>query len=119
MRWLVLVAVAVAVAAASLVSDPQVPTVGFVPGVASDKVWHAVGFFCLTTVALYAFDERPLAVAVGVVVLGGGIELAQGFVSYRTASILDATANAFGVAVAFGVVAAVRRAENVRQLKTF
>lgn len=118
-RWIVLAVAVVGVVVASLVSDPQVPTVSFVPGVASDKVWHAVGYFCLTTVALYVFDERPLVVAVGVVVLGAGIELVQGFVSYRTASLLDATANAVGVAVALGVVAAVRQAERVRHLKTF
>ncbi|MDZ7689537.1 MAG: VanZ family protein [Halobacteriales archaeon] len=100
----ILFAVAVvAVVAASLVSDPYLPTADFVPGVASDKVWHAVGYFCLTLVALYVFDQRPLVVAVGVVLLGAGVELAQSFVPYRTASLLDMAANTVGVVFAVAV----------------
>jgi VanZ family protein len=74
------------------------------PVAVSDKLYHAVAYFVLTLVALYIFDgERPLVVAVGVVALGAGVEVAQGFVPYRTASLLDAVANVVGVAVALVV----------------
>jgi len=107
-RRILFVFAVAAVVVASLIADPYVPTADFVPGVASDKVWHAVGYFVLTLVALYVFDDkRPLFVAVGVVLLGAGVELAQAFVPYRTASLLDMTANTVGVVVAVAVASLV------------
>jgi VanZ family protein len=114
--WLVVGSAALGVIAASLVS----PSVLSMPVAVSDKLYHAVAYFVLTLVALYIFDdEQPLFVAVGVVVLGAGVEVAQGFVPYRTVSLLDAVANAVGVAIALGVTWCARRAESVRHLKTF
>jgi VanZ family protein len=114
--WLVVGAAALCVVAASLVS----PSVLSMPVAVSDKLYHAVAYFVLTLVALYIFDdEQPLVVAVGVVALGAGVEVAQSFVPYRTASLLDAVANAVGVAIALGVTWCAIRAESVRHLKTF
>lgn len=87
------------------------------PAAVSDKLYHAAAYFVLTLVALYVFDdERPLFVAVGVVALGAGVEVAQGFVPYRTASLLDAVANAVGAAFAVGVALCVQYARDVRKV---
>jgi VanZ family protein len=111
--WLVVGSAALGVVAASLVS----PSVLSMPVAVSDKLYHAVAYFVLTLVALYIFDdEQPLFVAVGVVVLGAGVEVVQGFVPYRTASLLDAGANAFGVAVALGVTWCAQYARGVRKV---
>jgi len=85
----------------SLVSPSSLPT----PGLAgSDKLQHAVAYFALALVAFYATArDRWFAVAVGVAALGAGVEVAQAFLSYRTASVADAAANVVGVAAALVV----------------
>lgn len=111
--WLVGGAAALGVVFASLVS----PSFLSMPVAVSDKLYHAVAYFVLTLVALYIFDdEQPLVVAVGVVVLGAGVEVAQGFVPYRTMSLLDAVANVVGVAVAVGVAFCAQYARGVRKV---
>jgi len=85
----------------SLVSPSSLPA----PALAgSDKLQHAAAYFALSLVAFYATDrDRWLAVAVGVAALGAGVEVAQAFLSYRTASVADAAANVVGVAAALVV----------------
>ena len=110
---MVVVAAALGVVAASLVS----PSFLSMPVAVSDKLYHAVAYFVLTLVALYIFDdEKPLFVAVGVVVLGAVVEAAQGFVPYRTMSLLDTVANAVGVAVALSVTWCAQYARGVRKV---
>lgn len=63
-----------------------------------DKSSHTLGYLVLA----YWFaqlHERRLAVALGMLALGGGLEIAQGYTGYRQASALDMLANAVGVAV--------------------
>ncbi|MGQ9860923.1 MAG: hypothetical protein ACUVSD_02790 [Thiobacillaceae bacterium] len=62
-----------------------------------DKFTHTLAYLALT----YWFaqlHERRLAVALGMLALGGGLEIAQGYTGYRQASGLDMLANAIGVA---------------------
>lgn len=104
-RKVAVVAVVLAVAmvvVGSLISPSSLPA----PALAgSDKLQHAAAYFALALVAFYAIDsDRWLAVAVGVVALGTGVEAAQAFVPYRTASVADAAANAVGVIAALAVV---------------
>jgi len=101
LRWLAFGIVFFGIVAASLVSTSSLPA----PALAgSDKLQHAVAYFALSLVSFYATDrDRWLAVAVGVAALGAGVEVAQAFLSYRTASVADAAANVVGVAVALVV----------------
>ncbi|MFW6265183.1 MAG: hypothetical protein ACOC2A_00220, partial [Halanaeroarchaeum sp.] len=76
--WLATIAFGTALVVASLVPGSGAPTPDpFVVGL--DKLAHAGGFLVLTVLALRSVDDRRgvLAVAVGLVVLGGGIEVAQ------------------------------------------
>ena len=64
-----------------------------------DKVLHAGGFFVLTLLAGRAAIGRKIgfALAVGLIVLGGGLELAQSFIPGRTTDVFDFIANTVGV----------------------
>ena len=61
-----------------------------------DKASHTLTYLALT----YWFaqlHERRLVVVLGVLALGGGLEIAQGYTGYRQASGLDMLANGIGV----------------------
>lgn len=83
-----------------------------------DKWSHAIGYAILTATIAYAFvvpvssistdHRRRLALSVCLaVVFGVVVELIQWPIPYRTASVIDATANIIGscfVAIVWGVV---------------
>lgn len=65
----------------------------------SDKVEHLLGYFLLAAAAVQLFGSRfalSLA-AVGLIALGIGVELAQGYTAYRSSDPADAVANTLGV----------------------
>ena len=64
-----------------------------------DKVEHALSFALLMWVGRRAGYRRPIVLAVGLVMLGGAIEVAQGFTATRTAEWLDWLADALGIAL--------------------
>lgn len=64
----------------------------------SDKVEHLLGYFVLAAAAVQLFARASLPwVATGLVLLGIGIEIAQGQTAYRSADPYDALFNALGV----------------------
>jgi VanZ family protein len=65
-----------------------------------DKASHAIAYFTLMFWFAQIHDRR-LAVALWVLALGAGIEVAQGFTGYREASAPDMLANGVGVALAW------------------
>ena len=95
--WLGLWALAVAVViAVCLMPPPPLPPL---PD-NSDKVEHLLAYFVLAAcvVQLFASRRALLAAAVGLVVLGIGIEIAQGLLTTtRAADPRDAVANTLGV----------------------
>jgi VanZ family protein len=77
----------------------------------ADKVEHALSFALLVWIGQRAGYRNALALAIGLLVLGGAIELAQGaFTTTRTAEWLDWVADAVGIALGFALVQAGRRA---------
>ena len=95
--WLGLWALAIAVViAVCLMPPPPLPPL---PD-NSDKVEHLLAYFVLAAcvVQLFASRRALLAAAVGLVVLGIGIEIAQGLLTTtRAADPRDAVANTLGV----------------------
>ncbi len=65
----------------------------------SDKVEHLFGYFALSAAAVQLFGTRRslLLAGLGLVGLGLGIEIAQGFTAYRSSDPADAVANTLGV----------------------
>ena len=65
----------------------------------SDKVEHLFGYFVLSAAAVQLFGTRRslLLAGLGLVGLGIGIEIAQGFTAYRSSDPADALANTVGV----------------------
>lgn len=65
----------------------------------SDKVEHLFGYFVLSAAAVQLFGTRRwlLLAGLGLVGLGIGIEIAQGFTAYRSSDPADAVANTLGV----------------------
>ena len=71
----------------------------------SDKVEHLLGYFVLAGGAVQLFARASLPwVAMGLVLLGIGIEIAQGQTVYRSADPYDALFNAMGVALGMAMV---------------
>ncbi len=66
-----------------------------------DKLNHALAYGVLAVLGGFGFKgwRSLLMVAIGLVVLGAGLELAQSVISYRDGSITDALANFIGVAI--------------------
>jgi VanZ family protein len=75
-------------------SEPREPWLPWL-----DKIEHACSFAVLMWVGLRAGYPRVWALPVGLLVLGGAIELAQSFTATRSADWLDWLADAAGVAV--------------------
>lgn len=107
-RWSVFAVAAGAVVVASLIPVGTAPEAAADAHASSDLLWHAVTYAAVTAVGLYAAGrDRWLTVAVGVFALGAGVEAAQAFVPYRTASAADAAANGVGIVAAVVVAYAV------------
>lgn len=90
--WLVSIGGVVAGSLLPVPGGPQVPHI--------DKVEHLIGYAWLALLPWAAFT-RPVAASYAsltMVVLGGGIEVAQHFVPGRFASLVDMGANTLGVA---------------------
>lgn len=66
-----------------------------------DKAQHALGFFGLTWLALLAYPSRSLpTIGTGLLLAGGGIELAQSATGWRHGDWLDLLADAVGITTA-------------------
>jgi len=89
------------------------------PGHGSDKDLHAVAYFVNTLAVLLALVWRPgraprrydgwaLPVALGILMLGGVIEIAQAGFADRDAQFGDWIADAVGVVLALGVFTGMR-----------
>lgn len=64
-----------------------------------DKVEHAVLFAGLALLALAAWPQRPLAIALGLLLYGAGMEVAQSFTGHRFGDPWDWLADAVGLLV--------------------
>jgi VanZ family protein len=66
----------------------------------NDKLLHFIAYFGLAAIAAIAFRRRKAAIlaALGLIVLGGILEIIQGFVG-RDMSLYDEFANTLGVVV--------------------
>ncbi|MGM0399312.1 MAG: VanZ family protein [Halobacteriota archaeon] len=101
------VAFGAALVVASLVpgSGASSPVFGPFGIVGLDKWAHAGGFFVLTVLVVRAVNARGtvVAVAVGLVALGGGIEVAQTAIPGRTFEVADFVADFVGVVAGLAV----------------
>jgi VanZ family protein len=86
----------VAVTVASLVPMQELPSV--VAGV-WDKAQHALGFAGLGVLGLGGYPRRRGRVAIGLLLLGAAIEVAQAWTGWRDGDPLDWVADAVGVLV--------------------
>ena len=86
-----------AVAALSVLPADQLPGVGFSIW---DKAQHALAFFVLTLLGIWAYPGRTLAVVISMVAFGVCIELAQWSLGWRQGEWLDLLADILGVAIA-------------------
>ena len=76
-------------------------------GISSDKAAHFLTFTGLMVWFCGIFRlRRALFVAIALLAFGVLIELLQGFLSYRTAELADAGADAIGVLFGWGLAAA-------------
>lgn len=101
--WLAMWLLAIAtVVAACLLPSSELPKVPL-----SDKLEHALAFFALSVAAVQLYQRgRPLAiVAVGLLALGAGIELAQALLT-TTRAMEGADLVADGIGIALGVATA-------------
>jgi hypothetical protein len=73
-----------------------------------DKAQHALAFMVLTGWALLLWPNAALRVALGMLVYGAGLELAQWVLGWRFAEWADLAADALGVLVAMGFVSWLR-----------
>ena len=74
-----------------------------IPMADGDKLLHALTYGGMTAAAV-AFCRSPgrlALIALFAVALGGLVEIAQGLVAWRHASVLDAVANAVGAALGY------------------
>lgn len=68
----------------------------------ADKFVHTATFLVLTLMGLRAYPARVLLIVLLLAVLGGGIEIAQGYVVSRSQELADFYADLIGIAT--GVV---------------
>ena len=64
-----------------------------------DKAQHALGFAGLTVLGLWAYPASLRCLAPLLLLLGGGIELAQAATGWRQGDWLDLLADAVGIAL--------------------
>jgi VanZ family protein len=90
--WIAAIVALVVVCLVPLDSLPPLPE-------NSDKVEHLLGYFLLAAAAVQLFGSRRALslAALGLVALGIGIEIAQGYTAYRSSDLADALANTLGV----------------------
>lgn len=83
----------------SLTPRPPQPAVGLPFG---DKIGHGLAYFSLMSwfAQLYQNPRHRLYLAIGFMVLGGGLEILQGLGGVRSADIWDFLANTSGVLIA-------------------
>ena len=62
-----------------------------------DKIEHAALFAGLALLALAAWPQRPLAIALGLLVYGAAMEVAQSFTAHRVGDPWDWLADAVGL----------------------
>lgn len=74
-----------------------------------DKAQHALAFTALALVGLYAYPRYAPRVLVGLLVLGGGIELAQAATGWRHGEWADGLADTVGLALGTVLAVATRR----------
>lgn len=86
------------VIALSLLPGPALPPMGF-----SDKLQHAVAYALLAAAGCASFPSRfgTVVTICGLIVLGGLLEIAQGFTPTREPSVADWTANIVGIGVVY------------------
>ncbi|MEJ1967822.1 MAG: VanZ family protein [Rhizomicrobium sp.] len=98
--WLLVPAVLVVVYGELAHSTP----ISELEGLVWDKALHFTAYFGLALMATIAVraDRRALWAAVGLIVLGGGLEIVQG-VTGRDADVWDETANTLGVLCGAGL----------------
>jgi len=72
-----------------------------------DKARHALAYFVLTGLGLFAFGSRPVLLG-GVLLLGAGVEVAQAAMDLgRQGDLADLAANLTGEGLALGIWVAV------------
>ncbi|MFT3757772.1 hypothetical protein [Thauera sp.] len=64
-----------------------------------DKIEHAALFATLALLGLAGWPDRPLRIALGLLLYGAAMEIAQGQTGYRTADPWDWVADAIGLLV--------------------
>ncbi|HRK10987.1 VanZ family protein [Thauera sp.] len=74
-----------------------------------DKIEHAVLFAVLALLALAAWPERPVTIAVGLLLYGAAMELAQSMTAHRFGDPWDWVADAVGLLVLVPFALARRR----------
>ncbi|MCK6414335.1 MAG: VanZ family protein [Giesbergeria sp.] len=99
-------ALAACVVVLSLLPGHALPQVAFSLW---DKAQHALAFTALATVGLHAYPRYAPRVLVGLLVLGGGIELAQAATGWRHGEWADGLADAVGLALGTLLAMATRR----------
>lgn len=73
-----------------------------------DKFEHAGAYFGLALLGLWAFPERIWRVAIGLFLLGVGVEIAQATMGWgRQGDVLDALANTIGITLGLGLARAI------------
>ena len=108
--WLVVVAVIVS----ALWPHPGPDEPGF-PG--ADKVEHTLSFLLLVWIGLRAGYRNALSLAIGLLALGGAIELAQGgLTTTRSAEWFDWFADAAGIALGWATAWLAARRRTTRSI---
>ena len=64
-----------------------------------DKALHAAAFAGLCLIGLWAYLNRPYSIMLGLLVLGGSIEIAQFATGWRHMEFGDFVANAVGIMI--------------------
>jgi len=83
----------------SLAPHPPQPNVAIIPF--ADKIGHGFAYFTLMSwfAQLYQTTQQRRYLAIGFILLGGGLEILQGMSGVRTADIWDFFANTSGVII--------------------
>lgn len=74
-----------------------------------DKVLHALAFAILCLIGSFAYCKRSYSLALGLLIFGGAIEIAQYALGWRHMESLDFLADAVGISVGRGIYHMIRR----------
>jgi len=88
----------------SLLPQAVMPKVGI-----SDKLSHFIAYTAIAAFGLLGYRTAVLRIAIGVIGLGGAIEIAQIFVPGRSADIVDFVVDVVGVAAGLVLARALLR----------